>query len=100
MIKLNLRQNALHSLYHAIEHLGMVEDCPEPTDRLFDPDTDSIEWRGKDGATIFYCGNFVRPPPTYNYKFAILHLIQGLELLVGRSRYRGEKPSRLIDYKM
>jgi len=83
MIKLNLKQNAFHSLYHAIEHLGMAQqDCSEPTDRLFDPDTHSLEWRGKDGSTIFYSGAFIRPPFTYNYKFVILHLIQGLELLI------------------
>lgn len=98
MIKLNLKQNALHSLYHAIEHLGMVEDYFEPTDRFFDPDSHSLEWKEENGATIFYCGNFVRPPSNYNYKFVILHLIQGLELLV-KSYIESKEPDAIFKDK-
>ena len=84
MIKLNLKQNAFHSLYHAIEHLGQIADDPDEVDgRSFHHDSHSVVHRSGSGSTIYYSGNaFTKPASIYNYKFAILHLIQSLELLI------------------
>jgi hypothetical protein len=83
MIKLNLRQNALHTIYHAVEHLYWSEDdsC-ESEGRTFDHDTHSVEWKDKNGHQCFSVSEFTRPPAGYNLKFALLHLIQGSELLL------------------
>jgi hypothetical protein len=81
-IKLNLFQNAMHSLYHSLEHVGAAEH-EYNKDRSFDHDEHLISWKHKDGGESFYVGkDYTKPPSNYNYKYAILHSIQALELLL------------------
>jgi hypothetical protein len=84
MIKLSLKQNAYHSLYHAIEHIIEAErSYEEEYQRKFDADAFTVEWKRKDGRLSFYLiDGFCRPDSSYNYKFAILHLIQAAELFL------------------
>ncbi|MGH9614728.1 MAG: hypothetical protein ACRD4P_16800, partial [Bryobacteraceae bacterium] len=45
VIKLNLRQNALHTLHHAVEHLHWSETETDQRDgRSFDPRDYSVQW--------------------------------------------------------
>jgi hypothetical protein len=83
MIKLKLRQNALHTIYHAVEHLYWPEEDPRDSEgRSFDHDTNTVEWKDKNGHQCYSVSEFTRPPAAYNLKFALLHLIQGAELLL------------------
>lgn len=82
-LKLNLKNNALHTLYHAVEHLiSARRDTEKEVDRLFHPDTHIIEWKNKSGHLSFYVEGYNKPPARYEYKFALLHLIQASELLM------------------
>jgi len=82
-MKLNLRQNALHTLQHAVEHLYWSEE-EEVEGRSFDEESHAVQWRNASGHQCFYVPElgFTRPPAAYNLKFALLHLIQGSELLL------------------
>jgi hypothetical protein len=55
MIKLNLRQNAFHPLFHPVEHLHM--SAQENDGRLkgasFDHDTHDVTWISKEGHLSF-----------------------------------------------
>ncbi len=82
MIKLNLRQNGLHTLHHAIEHLYLAQAKNCENDRTFDDDSHSVEWRDEKGRLSFNVSKFSRLPAKYNFKFALLHLIQSSELLL------------------
>jgi hypothetical protein len=83
MIKLNLRENALHTLYHAVEHLHRSQaDGLREDGRAFDHDDHSVEWRNEHGDLCFVVPEFTRLPSVYNLKFALLHLIQASELLL------------------
>src|SRR5437667_11844579 len=83
MLKLDLRQNALHTLYHAVEHLDWSEsETFGRSGGSFDDDGRSIVWKTEDGHLISVAPDFTRLPPAYNLKFALLHLIQGVELLL------------------
>jgi hypothetical protein len=82
MLKLDLIPNAYHSLYHAIEHMGQAEEDLQ-SEAEFDHHDHAIVWRHEDGGTSFLIGNlFTKSPPLYNYKFAILHLAQALEIII------------------
>jgi hypothetical protein len=80
-IKLNLRQNALHTLHHAIEHLKWSSDDTDARDgRIFDDHDHTVQWKDEHGSTYF--AESTRPPNIYELKFALLHLIQAAELLL------------------
>ena len=82
-MRLNLVQNALHTIQHAVEHLNWSTQGTD-TGRLFDDKSHAVEWRDKSGTLCFYVPEleFTRPPAAYNLKVALLHLIQGSELLL------------------
>jgi hypothetical protein len=81
--KLNLRQNAMHTLYHAVEHLYWSEsDTDSKEGRSFDHDEHTVEWRNERGHLCFPVADFTRLPSFFNLKFALLHLIQAAELLL------------------
>lgn len=83
MVKLNLRQNALHTLHHAVEHLYAADrDSTERASRSFDHEDHVVEWRDEKGRRSFSASEFTRPPASYSLKFALLHLIQASELLL------------------
>jgi hypothetical protein len=79
VLKLNLRQNALHTLHHAVEHLQWSQ--PDPDERSFDHYDHSVQWN-EEGHVYFAVAEFSRLPSAYNLKFALLHLIQASELLL------------------
>lgn len=81
MLKLNLLQNGYHSLYHAVEHLELAEQAVD-LGKEYDEDG-FVSWKDGKGHLNFWGGKlFTKPPNTYHYKFAILHLIQALELII------------------
>jgi hypothetical protein len=83
VIKLNLRQNAMHTLYHAVEHLYWSEsDADAKEGRSFNYDEHIVEWRNESGHICFPLSDFTRLPAVYSLKFALLHLIQAAELLL------------------
>ncbi len=83
MIKLNLRQNALHTLHHAVEHLHWSEvETPQKRGRSFNRDDHSVQWTTENGHLCSVAPDFTRLPLVYNLKFALLHLIQASELLL------------------
>jgi hypothetical protein len=83
MIKLNLLQNALHTLHHAVEHLQWSEEGKEAEDgRVYDSDDGSVSWRDRAGHLCYQVPEFKRMPSSYNLKFSLLHLIQAAELLL------------------
>jgi len=83
VIKLDLRQNAMHTLYHAVEHLYWSEsDTDAKEGRSFDHDEHMVQWRNDGGHLCFPLSDFTRLPAAFNLKFAALHLIQAAELLL------------------
>lgn len=86
MVKLNLRQNALHTLRHAVEHLHLSaeENHGWLNGASFDYDTHDVAWTSEKGHLSFAGSDygFTSPPASYNLKFALLHLIHGSELLL------------------
>ena len=71
VIKLNLRQNAVHTLYHAVEHLYWSEsDTDAKEGRSFNYDEHTVEWRNETGNVCFALSDFNRLPAVYNLKFA------------------------------
>ena len=82
MPKLSLRQNAFHTLHHAIEHLQWSQDLDDSdSERSFDHDDHSVSWR--EGTSLcFVVPDFTRLPAVYNLKFALLHFIQASKLLL------------------
>src|SRR5690242_5880600 len=80
-IKLNLRQNALHTLHHAVEHLYWSDDDMDVNDdRVFDDDDHTVHWKNAQGH--LYIAESTPLPRVYGLKFALLHLIQAAELLL------------------
>lgn len=96
MVKLDLRQNALHTLHHAIEHMSWA-DAPEAhrDGHAFDDESHSVEWRDEHGHLCFNASSFTRLPPSYGRKFALLHLIQAVELLL-KTYAEGTEPAALF----
>ena len=80
-MKLELLNNGLHSIYHALEEIDKAES-PIVSSREFDSDDHMIHWRNSNGSLSFYLEGYSKPPPVYGYKFAVLNLIQGLELIL------------------
>jgi hypothetical protein len=80
ILRLNLRQNALHTLHHAVEHLQWSQT--DPDERSFDHRNHSVQWKNEEGHLCFAWAEFSRLPSVYNLKFALLHLIQASELLL------------------
>lgn len=82
-IKLNLRQNAVHTLYHAVEHLYWAESQSDAKEGMsYNHDEHTVEWRNELGHRCSYLADFTRLPSVYSLKFALLHLIQAAELLL------------------
>jgi hypothetical protein len=83
MVKLNLLQNALHTLHHAVEHLQWSEEeTPVRSGRRFDIEDGSVSWKSEKGQLCFQVPEFTRMPAGYNLKFSLLHLIRASELLL------------------
>ena len=82
-IRLDLLQNGLHSLHHGVEHLRQAL-ASEKDDEIaaYDPRDGTVTRRMPDGRTSWSLVAYSRPPAIYGIKFAILHLIQAVELLV------------------
>ena len=80
-MKLELLNNGLHSIYHALEEIDKAE-TPIVASREFDSDNHMIHWKDGSGNLSFYLEGYSKPPPVYGYKFAVLNLIQGLELVL------------------
>ena len=81
MLKLSLFNNAIHSLYHALEMIDHAESADD-SDREFDAEDHLISWRNERVHLSFYLEGYSRPPRVYGYKFVILSLIQTIELLL------------------
>src|SRR2546428_4504693 len=82
IIRLNLRQNAIHTLYHAVEHLYWSDSDDRKEGRHFDHDEHIVSWRDEHGHLCFPMADFSRLPAVYSLKFSLLHLIQAAELLL------------------
>lgn len=80
-MKLELFNNAIHSIYHALEEIKYAESYVEE-DKEFDHDSHIVSWKNDKGQESFYLDGYSKPPPIYGYKFVILNLIQGLELVL------------------
>ena len=83
-MKLSLIRNALHSIEHGIEHLddAIDDDALEQLTR-FDPADGSVSVENSDGSRSWYAdGELTKLPKAYGLKFAISHLIHGVELLI------------------
>jgi hypothetical protein len=94
MSTLNLRQNGLHTLHHAIEHLEWSTMANRDGGRVFDHDDHTVSWR--EGSSLcFVAPEFTRLPEEYNLKFAVLHLIQAAELLL-KSYVHQQQPSAIF----
>lgn len=84
VLKLSLIQNALHSIEHGIEHLeAAIDDESLRQLARFDARDGSVSVSTQDGTISSYTdGSLTKLPQAYGLKFAILHLIHGVELLV------------------
>ena len=80
-MQLALFNNGLHSIYHALEEIDKAESSVQ-THREFDAVNHVIHWKDSQGRLSFYLEGYSKPPPIYCYKFAVLNLIQGLELVL------------------
>ena len=69
------------SVYDALSHIQIAESYPY-SEREFDSDSHTVEWKNEGGHICFYIEGYSKPPKSYHYKFAILSLIQGIELLL------------------
>ena len=83
-IRLGLLQNGLHSLHHAVEHLGLaLAAADDKSSTAYDPTDNSVRRPEACGSPSWYVGGtYIKLPPVYGIKFCTLHLIHGLELLV------------------
>lgn len=83
IVKLDLLQNGLHSLYHGVEHLRQALASENDDDTTaYDPRDGTVTRRRPDGSTSWSLVPYSKPPALYGVKFAILHLIQAVELMV------------------
>jgi hypothetical protein len=100
MIKLDLKQNAFHTLRHGIEHLAWASmDDESSSGRKWDRDSDCVVWK-RDGREVFQpVGPLARRPARYNLKFALLHLIQSCELLLKAHLVETRGASSILDGK-
>jgi len=100
MIKLDLKQNAFHTLRHAIQHLAWAsEDRESWQTRKWNSEGDCVQWK-QDGHDVFQSvGPLGRRPARYNLKFALLHLIQSCELLLKAHLVASHGPSFILQGK-
>jgi hypothetical protein len=71
MMRLNLRDNALYSLYVAVEHLIAAEsDDSADGRRNHDGEDGTISWV-ENGKLTYYAPVAPYPPNTYRYRFAL-----------------------------
>ncbi len=83
MPTLDLRRNAMHTLYHAVEHMYWAESEDDAKKgRSYDHDEHTVEWVSEQGHLCFPLLDYTRLPAAYSLKFALLHLIQAAELLL------------------
>ena len=84
-IKLNLKQNALFTIFHALQHLAATESWKyEQGEDGWEFDDDDHIWSKKSSKhiTFFIDDHFQHPPNYYDYKFVIQHFVQALEVLL------------------
>jgi len=92
--RLNLKQNAFHTLHRAILEFRSRNDTEETVQ--FDHDDHSLTFLRADGTKGFYLDEgYTHPPGYYNLKFCILGLIQTLELLL-KEALRAENPNSIF----
>lgn len=83
MVRSSIKQNALHTLHHALEHLAWSKQLEHFAEgREFDHEVQTAHGRTPEGHVWFSTQEFTRPPASYNLKFALQHLIQSAELLL------------------
>ena len=100
MIKLTLKQNAFHTLRHAIEHLAWAsKDDESSSGKKWDHDSDCVVWKRDGGEVSQPVGPLGRRPARYNLKFALLHLIQSCELLLKAHLVETRGASSILDGK-
>jgi len=80
-MNLDLFNNGVHSIYHSLLEIKSAEEQIE-TNKSFDHDDHIIHWKDSSGNTSFYLEGYNKPPISYGYKFVILNLIQGIELVL------------------
>ncbi|ENM5752261.1 hypothetical protein V4V53_004097 [Vibrio mimicus] len=80
-MKLDLFNNSMHSFYHALREVDAANRKELDTLKRYDAEQNVVEWTNQKGNLCFYLDGFERPPNSYNYKFAVLNLIQAIELL-------------------
>lgn len=101
LMKLSLIRNALHSIEDGIKHLNDATSN-EALEQLarFDPADGSVSIENTDGSRSWYAdGDLTKLPKAYGVKFAILHLIQGVELLIKAYLERVEPGSTSVKTK-
>lgn len=93
-LRLNLRQNAFHTLHRAIIDFRSATHS-EKSDH-FDNEDHSLTFTDPEGRTSFYLDDmYTRPPRYYDFKFCILNLIQAIELLL-KEVLRTEDPDSIF----
>jgi hypothetical protein len=80
-MKLELFNNAMHSIYHALEQLSIAEKNLQSS-KVFDHEQHMVHWKNENGNTSFFLEGYSKPTPIYRYKFVVLNLILGLELVL------------------
>jgi hypothetical protein len=100
MVKLNLKQNAFHTLRQAIEHLAWAAKGDKASGGKKWDETNNclISERGNQ-VTFHDVGPLARRPAEYNLKFALLHLIQSCELLLKAHLVETRGPDSILDSK-
>lgn len=81
MLKLDIKQNALHSLHHAIKLIYSASLEKNINGRFFNDDDHFVEWH-ESGKRSFSLADYTPLPPKYDLKFALLHLVQTAELIL------------------
>jgi hypothetical protein len=97
-IRLSLLQNSLHSIHHAVEHLDSALSESDAEDAAaYDPLGGAVGTNTADGKQSWYVPDpYLKPPTAYQIKFAILHLIQGVELMV-KAYLENQQPGTTIE---
>jgi ribosomal protein L37E len=100
MIKLNLKQNAFHTLRHAIQQMA---DASREDDlaygRKWDERFQTVDYT--ENGRVYYqpVGPLARRPARYNLKFALLHLIQSCELFLKAYLVETQGSASILDAK-
>lgn len=97
MITLTLKQNAFHTLRHAIEHLSLASAKESANERRWDYQNEGLVWT-RDGSKMFMpAGPLAKRPAAYNLPFALLHLIQASELLLKAHLVEAHGPASILE---